>query len=267
MLNSEIPFPVEDIKAYLTTRVRSFSRLPWYYPSHLDIKSVCQQVRVRKYISQPELQNQRITTNGSMYFPLYDERDDFHQLWLEQSDMWRGEFDKYETEEEEFQSILDWGHIRKRMKRGVILGRPGSGKTWLLQYEAYRVALEQLETLKKDPKNSNNIILPFYIHLVALSNELTAKDQSMNDAIISIIQHHYGVSDEFVLWIRSQLFSKHCLFLFDAFDEVPQEKPVCSGVGIRTNRRFPGGACVAEDIASRTCVYPMCGDMGIGTAR
>ena len=133
---------------------------------------------------------------------------------------WRGSPDELEEEREEAARPLDWDRqVRDRLKRGVIRGDPGFGKTWLLKHEAWRLAQEGLELLEGYPLKTDEITLPIFIRLA----ELATIPGELDEAIINVLVKNYKIGPRLEEWFREQLQTERCRLLLDALDEVPVE--------------------------------------------
>lgn len=103
-----------------------------------------------------------------------------------------------------------------RIYRGVILGAPGFGKTWLLRYEALQRAKEGIEKINNGV-DVKDIPLPIFFRLADLARE----DKRIDEATISLLKEHYYVSGDFQELVKEKIKNGTCLILLDALDEVP----------------------------------------------
>jgi hypothetical protein len=78
------------------------------------------------------------------------------------------------------EQLDDWEEVRSKVKRAVILGAPGFGKTWLFRQEGRRVAREQLADLKNGNTRAPTV-LPAYIRLDALATEIGKGMRALRD--------------------------------------------------------------------------------------
>jgi hypothetical protein len=73
---------------------------------------------------------------------------------------------RYYTQRSASKLLVPWDEqAGKRFKRSVILGDTGFGKTWLLRYEARRLAREEAQQLHQGRKSLSEIILPIFVRL------------------------------------------------------------------------------------------------------
>jgi len=127
--------------------------------------------------------------------------------------------------------IMEWGKYRKKIKRALIVGGAGIGKSYLLEAEAEYWAKDGLEKLKTF-KNIDQIIIPVRLELkelgaslknaseffVALKNVVGDKIQSVFfDANTSKTSDE---TDNLELFVKKRLGTGNILLLLDAMDEV-----------------------------------------------
>ena len=132
-----------------------------------------------------------------------------------------------EEVERESERPLDWDReVRQRLKRAVILGDPGFGKTWLLKHEALELAKEAIDKLKKRPLATDEIQLPMFLPLVQLAAQADEQGRGlpMEEALLAALVERYPVGGELEQWIKENLNSEQCVLLLDALDEVPSDR-------------------------------------------
>lgn len=117
-----------------------------------------------------------------------------------------------------------------RFKRAVILGDPGFGKTWLLHYEARRLAVDAARRLREQAGNLDELILPIFARLP----DVNQSDDPLEKALIALVgaRVEAGGSDALRRFVREKMESGRCVILLDALDEVPVESPA-DGQSIR----------------------------------
>ncbi len=101
----------------------------------------------------------------------------------------------------------------------MILGDPGFGKSWLLRYEARRLALAALRALDEDPSNLAGLTLP----ILARLSDLNRSDDALEQALASLAST--GRSGAFRQFVLERLKTANAVVLLDAWDEVPVEVP------------------------------------------
>jgi hypothetical protein len=102
-----------------------------------------------------------------------------------------------------------------RFPRAVILGDPGFGKSWLLRYEARRLARAAASLLRERADGLDTLILPLWARL----SDVNCTDGPVEDAVAA------GQSEAFHCFVRQRLKTGNAVVLLDAWDEVPVEVP------------------------------------------
>jgi hypothetical protein len=141
-------------------------------------------------------------------------------------------FSPEEEMKHEAERPLDWDReVRGRIKRAIILGDPGFGKTWLLKHEALILAEEALKKLSDHPFATDEIQLPIFLPLAHLAEQADEQGRPLplNRAIISALKNRYPLGKRFKKWIKERLDSEQLVLLLDALDEVPsgQKERLC----------------------------------------
>ncbi|MBN2566336.1 MAG: hypothetical protein JXB46_11560, partial [Candidatus Eisenbacteria bacterium] len=103
----------------------------------------------------------------------------------------------------------------ERFPRAIILGDPGFGKTWLLRYEARRIATCQAGALDKMTISIENLKVPILKRL----SDLDGTTGPLEDALVDQIGRRR--SEAFRRFVRDRLETGNCVVLLDAWDEVP----------------------------------------------
>jgi HEAT repeat protein len=112
-------------------------------------------------------------------------------------------------------------HAGERFRRAVILGDPGSGKTWLLRYESHRLASRAIEQLENRSSGLGGIVLPIFVRLPTVSDHLARvdyDDRSLEDTLVMLASGRR--SDAFRDLVRAKFAAGRCAVLLDAWDEV-----------------------------------------------
>ena len=218
---------LQALHVYLEALTSRLARLPDYFPPHLDIDRMHQPIRVRWNPPplRPEVAHAREAARQAGYF---DEGERvFH---------WQGPY-MYEQPKEQYGggaldagkirrgTPMSWHRFRRSIRRAIILGDPGCGKSWLLQYEGYQVAREQLAELQRGEHLPDTLLLPIYLPLPLVAKELASSGTSdLPEAIGRMLQHAYTLSEQGVAWFKQHLVGPRCLLLLDALDEVAPEQ-------------------------------------------
>jgi HEAT repeat protein len=114
---------------------------------------------------------------------------------------------------------LEWDErASRRFRRAVILGDPGFGKTWLLKYEARRLALEAGKELE-DGRSLEMITLPIFCRLSAL----VSSDRSLQESLFEHLHQQLRHTEAFCRFVDQKLQTDRCVLLLDAWDEVPEK--------------------------------------------
>lgn len=134
---------------------------------------------------------------------------------------WPEEWDR------EAERPLDWDReVRGRLKRAVVLGDPGFGKTWLLKHEALKLAEEALQKLKEHPLATSDIKLPIFLSLAQLAAQTDKRGRPLplKEALLVALEERYPIGKELKEWIAKNLNSERVVLLLDALDEVIPSK-------------------------------------------
>jgi HEAT repeat protein len=176
---------------YLKRLQEDLSRPPRYYPGNLrfDFASIRQKVRV--------------STKGF--------RANNHEGPIEES----SDVGTSDIIEPAFREVLNWDDVG-RLWRGVILGDAGFGKTWLLKYEGWRVAGDQLTKLRGGDILVDDAELPIYVQLKELAQEANKAPDDAVALIISTLAKD-SLAQEIV---RRSIENGNSLLLLDGLDEV-----------------------------------------------
>jgi HEAT repeat protein len=192
-----------ELTVYLELLAHRFSRVPEYFPSHLTIDQIHQAIRVNQCPPrrrwQEQAQSRELTPwtgNCSEAEPLsrWQALEVDAQAWGKQG-------------------AAEWNKVRLTLKRAVLLGVPGSGKSWLLHDEARRVAREQLALLQARTHVPGALVVPIYLRLGAVAEEPLSSDADIGEALVNLLQRDYPSSEQLASWLRQQLLGPRCLLL------------------------------------------------------
>jgi HEAT repeat protein len=205
-----------ELKAYLTTVMHQHSRLPDYFPAHLDFGAIHQPIRVIQ--DPPQYREEVAQTREADRRAGYFEEEERIYSW---------ENPELRTRPKGAQRVLDWDKVRRHMRRVVVLADPGGGKSWLLHYEGRRITKAQLDMMQEGELIPDMVDVPIYLHLQTVAEALFGKSLSLDEVIVDLLEKEYALSRRFIGWARQQLFRSHCLLLLDALDEVEEmQKPL-----------------------------------------
>src|SRR5947209_8107743 len=167
---------VEEVLAYLDALAKHTAELPPYYPAHLtsppssgsggfdDIRQLVQLVEDRKGFERWQAEERERIRAERMEL---DRLAYYYKPWRanpEQETEPQGTGRRFE--ERELPKTIAWDEqAGERWHRAVILGDPGFGKTWLLRYEARRLAVQGWEALQQRTLSLEQLLLPIFLRL------------------------------------------------------------------------------------------------------
>lgn len=237
----------EDLTRYLQRLRENLSWLPGYYPHGFSFDYIRQRIRMKQQtFAEDEMQSNENTDleqeSGAENKPTLKEEEQAYKTRTDDTDLSVSTVENEDTilaggGRASLQSgvgkktktkvktiVLDWETIRNEVKRVVILGDPGSGKSWLLKYEARAIALEQLEKLRQGQLRQDEVILPVFLRLGAFAEEIHANSSNVLELILSLLKQEYELSEQFLLYVRHWLEETQCLLLLDGLDEVAEDR-------------------------------------------
>lgn len=156
------------------------SELPRYYPKHVQIESVRQTVQViedrQRYERWRAEEREWLRASGhDVELPAYEPRRSRPESGVDQD---------RRADRSAPPPPIPWDeNAAERFKRAIILGDPGFGKTWLLKYEARRIAREQARRVRHHGVNlEKDLVLPIFVRL----SELNQSDDPLEQALESV---------------------------------------------------------------------------------
>lgn len=217
---------IHDIQKYLEQIRRDFLVLPMYIPSSSTMEKLYQPIHCVLY--KKDFHSTRSQQHAFLFSSLPDvmEHDTMLFTNIFSLSFWNDGIDyAYEQAMQFYEyyvsSPVRWEQLREERQRLFIVGKQGIGKSSLLKHEAYRVATEQLLRLSKEV-SSDQLVLPLYLPLEKLA-QLLPRQTTAYDAIISLVQTEYALSDVFVRWLRNWLPTNKVLYLFDGLDTIAED--------------------------------------------
>jgi HEAT repeat protein len=113
-----------------------------------------------------------------------------------------------------------------RYPRLVVLGDPGYGKSWLLQFEARHRAVQQAKELRARRIDLEALCLPILVRLDQIAPYCQKTGEGVEQALADLLKKAAGKSPPFdlVAFLTEKLQNGQCMLLFDAWDEVPGEQ-------------------------------------------
>ena len=122
---------------------------------------------------------------------------------------------------------VTWEGERSSIKRAVILGRPGEGKTLLAEMTVRAIAEEGLNDLTTQAKGLGDIRIPVCVRLADVA-EMGSVRAAVDAALRRLLEKPYPQPedapqiDRVVRHILAGLFTERCWLFLDALDEVPE---------------------------------------------
>ncbi len=199
---------IQELIEYYERLIESLDRTPWYRRGELiRVSQVAIPVRVLKEDTRPPRP------------PIPGQEDDDKRS----RDPARALIDPeiahlYEepmglTRREE----LPWVRELPKIERAIVIGSPGGGKSFLTETTAIKLAEDALTQLQQHlPLDS--VPLPVYLELSDLAKEDLPPD--LADALITLINQRYTISEWLNVWVRERLTTRHCWLILDALDQV-----------------------------------------------
>jgi hypothetical protein len=229
-----------ELLAYLDALVAEANRVPAYYPRDARMERVRVSVRVsseRQHFDRLAAQEREQARRQG-----FAEEGDGLRVYRHRLG---GDGAEQEKENQPRVEVLDWDRqVRDRIRRGVVVGDPGLGKTWLLKWEAARHAAEAARRLR-ETGDLAGVVLPIYRPQTDVAAALRTLEErrkhvagapppSLPEAVVeSLLRWQLPappggtsrpLSERVLELLRSRLGTEHGLLLLDAFDEVPDER-------------------------------------------
>jgi hypothetical protein len=122
--------------------------------------------------------------------------------------------------------IIDWDeNVANEFKRAIFLGDPGFGKTWLLSYEARRIALNSKRKLENSEISLKDVVLPIKLRLSSVAEKASADKiltQTFSE-LTKICGESDPFSKSFEKYVQKRIKAEeNVVILLDALDEVPE---------------------------------------------
>ena len=223
---------VEEVRAYLEAMAERVAELPAYYPDRLRKSGAKQK---QSYLDAIHQQVQVIEDRTALEEWLAKERERRRAAGEDIDGLAYAPARVHPEAEEDGhgvrgpsisptatgalgragrQTLPTSGHVRRT---------PGFGKTWLLNYEARRIALEGAEQLDKRITNLDGLVLPLLVRLSGVSQQLWDMSRGiqpirLEEALVALAGK--GRSKAFRRFVRKKLKTDRCVILLDAWDEV-----------------------------------------------
>jgi transcriptional regulator with XRE-family HTH domain len=111
---------------------------------------------------------------------------------------------------------VPWDVERRAIRRAVVLGSPGGGKTFLTDRTIVDLAREGLEQLERQCIALDMLPAPIHLHARDLAEAKGAPDE----ALMTLVRNKYKLSPRLEAWVRHALGNERGLLFIDALDEV-----------------------------------------------
>jgi predicted NACHT family NTPase len=225
---------LRELLSYLDGLVAEANRLPSYYPPGVRMERVRVRVRVsserQKFNRALAEERERLRREG-----IADSEEAF-RVYSRPTNHGDSSYDaeRGRRKEPSRVQVLDWDRdVRDKLRRGILVGDPGMGKTWLLKWEAGRCAAKAARRLR-ETGDLTGVILPVYCRVSEMAATLDTPEasrtavetSSLANAVIEALKltTSNNLSDELGKLLDERLGAEHGLLLLDAFDEVPDSQ-------------------------------------------
>jgi hypothetical protein len=113
-----------------------------------------------------------------------------------------------------------WKDERRHVKRAVVIGAPGGGKSFLTEITAVDLAQESLQLLQEQRASLDGLPFPVHVELSALAQPGLSADPG--DALMQLLKQKYDPSPRLEAWMRAKLRTEQCWLILDALDQVEE---------------------------------------------
>ncbi|MCX6876566.1 MAG: HEAT repeat domain-containing protein [Verrucomicrobia bacterium] len=116
---------------------------------------------------------------------------------------------------------VPWQQERLLIHRAVVLGGPGSGKSFLTQTTALDLARAALDALQKRQAGLDTLDLPLHFTLARFADPTLPPDPA--DAVLELVGRDFSPPPCFLAWLKQRLRSRTTWLILDALDEVRED--------------------------------------------
>jgi hypothetical protein len=113
-----------------------------------------------------------------------------------------------------------WPDERGRVRRAVVLGAPGGGKSFLTEITAIDLARDGLRRLRERRTPAEALPLPVHLELPALAQAGLPAD--LADAALELLRQQHSLPEILLGWLKEGLRSVRCWLVLDALDQVEE---------------------------------------------
>lgn len=200
----------EDLQSYYAAVIDKLDRAPWHRNgSPIQVSKVAIPVRVLKEetkiarspfsslaITRKDERSERFFTD-SIVSTLYEEPS-----WLKRR----------------IEAV--WREERQKIKRAVIIGAPGGGKSFLADFTTIEMAQNGLQLLQDRKNTLDGLPLPMRIELAEFARSDLSSDPA--EALLEVCRQYYSLSSRLAQWMRARLPTEQCWLILDALDQVDE---------------------------------------------
>jgi hypothetical protein len=113
-----------------------------------------------------------------------------------------------------------WKGEQQRVKRAIVIGAPGGGKSFLTEITAVEQAQDALDQLREHRASLDGLPFPIHVELSDLAQPGLSADPA--DALMRLLRQKYDPSPRLEAWMRAKLRSEQCWLILDALDQVDE---------------------------------------------
>ena len=116
--------------------------------------------------------------------------------------------------------MVPWTREQRRIRRAVVLGAPGGGKSFLTDATGRELAREALDQLLEQQTPIDDLPIPVHVQLAELAARKRPPDPA--DAVVELLRMRHGPSPRFEAWLRAKLPTEQCWLILDALDQIEE---------------------------------------------
>ena len=207
-----------ELRRYYETVIDRLDRTPWHRGGQMiRASSIAVPARVLKKDARtpPERSRERPGASGR------EDRADRSRMDRRTAALYEGPAREVRQEE------VPWSRERQGVRRAVVLGAPGGGKSFLTDTTAAQIARGALAQLCEQRTPLDALPVPVRLESAALSAKNLPADPA--DAILALLAQKYAFRERMAAWLRGTLQTEQCWLILDALDEVAEgDRPALS---------------------------------------
>jgi HEAT repeat protein len=197
----------EAIKGYYKALIKEADRTPWHRKRGVSVSASAIAIRAR--VLKEDTRPKREPSPES-------DRDGYRKespWWLRVDPNIAAVNEQPSGEKEE----SPWDQETLLLRRAVIVGGPGGGKTFLTQTTALELARQGLQELENRSTALDQLPLPIWIELNDLASEAGRDDLAK---LLVALARRRCEAPALESWLRKSLPSNNCWLILDALDQV-----------------------------------------------